>query len=71
MRVVKNQIVNITYCVEVYSREFGGWKFEGVVSGCGRNATWDSEAKSKRTAQRWAKELRESDPKRKYSVSPR
>ena len=44
-------------------------EFVGVVSGMGRNAgTWDSTAKSQRTAQRWAKQCREGDPKSVYCV---
>ena len=30
--------------------------------------TWDSAAKSKRTAQRWAKQCREGEPKSAYYV---
>ena len=59
----------MSYHIECYTKELGGWKFEGVVAGCGRNAgTWDTEARSKRTAQRWAKDLRKSAPERKYKV---
>ena len=44
-------------------------EFVRIVSGMGRNSgTWDSSAKSKRTAQRWAKQCRESDPKSVYRV---
>ena len=44
-------------------------EFVGVVSGMGRNAgTWDNSAKSKRTAQRWAKQCRRDDPKSTYRV---
>ena len=44
-------------------------EFVGIVFGMGRNAgTWDSIAKSKRTAQRWAKQCREGDPKSVYRV---
>ena len=41
-------------------------EFVGIVSGMGRNA--DSTAKSKRTAQRWAKQCRRDDPKSTYRV---
>lgn len=58
-----------TYTVECYVKELGGWRFEGDVCGMGRNkGTWDSTAKSKRTAQRWAQELRKDSPERKYLV---
>ena len=44
-------------------------EFIGIVSGMGRNAgSWDSAAKSKRTAQRWAKQCRMNDPKSAYYV---
>jgi hypothetical protein len=44
-------------------------EFVGVVSGLGCNAgTWDSAAKSKRTAQRWAKQCRRDDPKSTHRV---
>ena len=44
-------------------------EFVGIVSGMGRNAgTLGSAAKSKRTAQRWAKQCREGDPKSTYRV---
>ena len=44
-------------------------EFVGAVSGMGRNAgTWNSTAKSERTAQRWAKQCREDDPKSAYYV---
>ena len=44
-------------------------EFVGIVSGMGRNAgTWDSSAKSKRTAQRWAKQCRMNDSKSAYYV---
>ena len=40
-----------------------------VVSGMGRNRnTWDYEAKSKRTAQRWLKALREAAPSVHYVI---
>ena len=44
-------------------------EFVVVVSGMGRSAgTWDSTARSKRTAQRWAKQCRRDDPKSTYRV---
>ena len=44
-------------------------EFIGIVSGMGRNAgTWNAEAKSRRTAQRWAKQCRRTDPKSAYCV---
>lgn len=65
MRVAKNQIVDTTYHVAKYANG----KFCGIVSGMGRNAgTWDSEAKSKRTAQRWAAILRREDTQSVYTV---
>ena len=66
MKIVKNQIIETTYSVEKYSKD---GQFLGVVSGMGRNAgTWDSEAKSKRTAHRWAKILRTEDRENLYTV---
>lgn len=65
--VRKNQVFPQTYCVEMYSR---AGAFLGVVSGMGRNrGTWDSEAQSKRTAQRWARICRTDDPVHVYRVS--
>lgn len=44
-------------------------EFIGVMSGMGRNkGTWDSNARSRRTAQRWAAELRREDPEHDYRV---
>lgn len=44
-------------------------KFDGVMAGMGRNkGTWDAEAKSRRTAQRWAAELRREDHEHDYRV---
>lgn len=44
-------------------------KFDSVMAGMGRNkGTWDAEAKSRRTAQRWARELRREDPEHNYRV---
>lgn len=40
-----------------------------AMSGCGRNrGTWDACAKSKRTAYRWLKELRNKYPARTFAV---
>ena len=56
----------MTYYVAGYS---AGGQFLGVIAGMGRNAgTWDSEAKSKRTAQRWAAALRKDYPQNVYIV---
>ena len=67
MRVVKNQIVDTTYVVEKHSKT---GVFLGAVSGMGRNTgKWDSEARSKRTAQRWAMECRTDDKENIYSVA--
>ena len=63
--VRKNRVFDQEWQVCQYIR--GG--FIGVVSGMGRHAgTWGSAAKSKRTAQRWAKQCRMDDPKSTYSV---
>ena len=44
-------------------------EFVGSVCGMDRNAgTWNSTAKSKRTAQRWVKQCRMNDPKSAYYV---
>lgn len=44
-------------------------EFNGVMAGMGRNkGTWDAEARSRRTAQRWAAELRREDPEHDYRV---
>lgn len=46
-------------------------RFLATVSGCGRNrGTWDSEAHSRRTAQRWAAGLRRQYPSRRFAVVP-
>ena len=51
--VRKNQVFDQEWQVCQYVNG----EFVGVVSGMGRNAgTWGSAAKSKRTAQRWAKQ---------------
>ncbi len=61
----KNQLFDQEWQVCQYTKG----EFVGVVSGMGRNTgTWDSAAKSKRTAQRWAKQCREGDPKSVYRV---
>ena len=40
-----------------------------IMSGCGRNrGAWDVCAKSKRTAYRWLKELRDKYPARTFAV---
>jgi len=40
-----------------------------AIAGCGRNrGTWDSSANSRRTAQRWAQELRAKNPGTIYKV---
>ena len=63
--VRKNQLFSQEWQVYQYVKG----EFIGVVSGVGRNAgTWDSAAKSKRTAQRWAKQCRRDDPKSVYCV---
>ncbi len=63
--VRKNKLFNQEWQVHRYIKG----EFVGVVSGVGRNAgTWDSTAKSKRTAQRWAKQCRMNDPKSAYYV---
>jgi hypothetical protein len=60
-------IPDIRYVVVKYTKLMG--VFIGVVSGMGRNkGTWDAEAKSRRTAQRWAAELRREDPEHDYRV---
>ena len=61
----KNQLFDQEWQVCQYIKG----EFIGVVSGMGRHAgTWDSAAKSKRTAQRWAKQCREGDPESLYRV---
>ena len=63
--VRKNQLVDQDWQVCQYTKG----EFIGIVSGMGRNSgTWDSTAKSKRTAQRWAKQCRMDDLKSTYSV---
>lgn len=60
-------IPDIRYVVVKYTKLTG--VFIGVVSGMGRNkGTWDAEANSRRTAQRWAAELRCDDPEHDYHV---
>lgn len=64
--VRKNNIEAQTYQVTKHSRK---GEFIGIISGEGRNkGTWDTEAKSKRTAQRWAAECRKQDKENIYSV---
>lgn len=59
---VKNQT---RFCVV----EYVSGKFHAVISGCGRNVgTWDSSANSRRTAQRWAAEMRAKNPSLVYRV---
>lgn len=49
--------------------EYIDGKFSAVISGCGRNrGKWDSSAESRRTAQRWAKEMRTKYPSRTYRI---
>ena len=63
--VRKNQLFSQEW--QVY--QYINGEFVGIVSGMGRNAgTWDSTAKSKRTAQRWAKQCRRDDLKSVYRV---
>ena len=63
--VRKNQLLDQEWQVCQYING----EFIGIISGMGRNAgTWDSTARSKRTAQRWAKQCREGDPKSTYYV---
>ena len=63
--VRKNQLFDQEWQVCQYIKG----EFVGIVSGMGRNAgTLDSAAKSKRTAQRWAKQCRMDDPKSTYTV---
>ena len=63
--VRKNQLFEQEWQVCQYIKG----EFVGSVSGMGRNAgTWDSAAKSLRTAQRWAKQCRRDDPKSTYCV---
>ena len=63
--VRKNQLFDQEWQVCQYTKG----EFIGIVSGMGRNSgTWDSTAKSKRTAQRWAKQCREGDQKSVYRV---
>jgi hypothetical protein len=52
------------FVVAMYRPGFGGsLAFDGLVAGCGRNrGTWDTAANSKRTAQRWANEVRAKYP---------
>ena len=61
----KNQLFHQEWQVCQYVKG----EYVGAVCGMGRNAgTWDNTAKSKRTAQRWAKQCREDDPKSAYYV---
>ena len=63
--VRKNQVFDQEWQVCQYVKG----EFIGIVSGMGRNSgSWDSAAKSKRTAQRWAKQCREGDLKSVYRV---
>lgn len=63
--VRKNQLFNQEYHVCKYVNG----EFMGVVSGMGRNkGTWNANASSQRTAQRWAKLCRQDDPKSLYCV---
>ena len=63
--VRKNQLFDQEW--QVY--QYVNGEFIGIVSGMGRNTgTWDSTARSKRTAQRWAKQCRMNDPKSAYYV---
>ena len=63
--VRKNQLFEQEWQVCQYIKG----RFVGSVSGMGRNAgTWNSTAKSLRTAQRWAKQFRMDDPKSAYYV---
>ena len=63
--VRKNQV----FAQEWQVCQYVNGEFVGVVSGMGRNSgTWDSTAKSKRTAQRWVKQCRRDDPKSTYCV---
>ena len=63
--VRKNQLFDQEWQVCRYVKG----EFVGVVYGMGRNAgKWGSAAKSKRTAQRWAKQCRRDDQKSAYYV---
>ena len=63
--VRKNQLFD----QEWHVCQYVNGEFIGIVSGMGRNTgTWDSTAKSKRAAQRWAKQCRRDDPKSTYCV---
>lgn len=54
------------YTVEKHTK---AGQFVGSVVGMGRNAgTWDSDAHSLRTAQRWAAQCRKDDPQHVYIV---
>lgn len=64
--VRKNQLMQQEFQVCKYSKQ---GEFLGVVSGMGRNkGTWDSTAKSKRTAQRWLKMLRDDNDGFSYDI---
>lgn len=46
-------------------------KFVAVISGMGRNkGTWDASTDSRRTAQRWAAQLRREYPDSRFRVEP-
>lgn len=64
--VRKNQVLKQEFQVCKYTKQ---GEFIGVVSGMGRNkGTWNSTAKSKRTAQRWLKMLREDSDGFSYDI---
>lgn len=68
LKVEKNQVRYVEYVVE----EYINGEYMGVISGMGRNnGTWDANAKSKRTAQRWAAICRKDSPNSNFYVSPR
>ena len=63
--VRKNQVFDQEWQVFQYING----EFIGIVSGMGRTGgAWEGTAKSKRTAQRWAKQCRRDDPKSAYYV---
>jgi hypothetical protein len=49
-------------------RRTKGGAFVAVISGCGRHRGTQDSSASRRTAQRWARELRTSDPHHTYTV---
>jgi len=64
--VRKNEIYHQEYHVCKYNRQ---GEYLGAVAGMGNNrGTWDTAAKSIRTAQRWAKLCRQDNPENKYRV---